>query len=204
MLAVDVEKRLGTFTLSAQFETATGVTGVLGPSGAGKTTLVNMIAGLVAPERGRITLAGTPLFDSDRRINLPAHQRRIGYVFQEGRLFPHLKVATNLDYGRRMLGLPPDDAEWQRIVKLLDIGPLVDRRPGRLSGGERQRVAIARALMNNPRILFADEPTGNLDVETGLQIMGVLEKLHRQQGQTIVMVTHDGKAADYAGLRFQR
>src|SRR5262245_26111372 len=105
MLAVDVEKQLGEFSITAKFETASGVTGVFGPSGSGKTTLVNMIAGLVAPDRGRITLADTVLFDSKNRINVPAHRRRIGYVFQEGRLFPHLKVAANLDYGRRMSGL---------------------------------------------------------------------------------------------------
>ena len=190
MLAVDVEKRFGTFTIAAKFETATGVTGVFGPSGAGKTTLVNMIAGLVAPERGRITLAGTPLFDSDRRINLPAHQRRIGYVFQEGRLFPHFKVATNLDYGRRMLGLPPNDAEWQRIVTLLDIGPLVDRRPGRLSGGERQRVAIGRALLMRPRLLLLDEPLASLDTARKREILPYLERLRDEAAVPMVYVSH--------------
>src|SRR5215470_15736752 len=100
MLRVDVEKRLGDFSIAARFETASGVTALFGPSGSGKTSLVNMIAGLLTPDRGRITLADTVLFDSKERINMPAHRRRIGYVFQEGRLFPHLTVAANLDYGR--------------------------------------------------------------------------------------------------------
>jgi molybdate transport system ATP-binding protein len=157
MLAVDVEKRLGDFSLAARFETAAGVTALFGASGAGKTTLVNMIAGLLAPDRGRIRLDDDVLFDSAARIDLPAHRRRIGYVFQEGRLFPHLSVAANLDYGRRMCGLARDGAEMTRIVNLLDIGHLLDRRPGKLSGGERQRVAVGRALLMRPRLLLLDE-----------------------------------------------
>src|SRR3954470_22448577 len=136
MLAVDVDKRLGDFTLSARFEAAGGATGVFGSSGSGKTSLVNMIAGLVRPDRGRIALDDNVLFDSTARIDVPAHRRRIGYVFQEGRLFPHMTVARNLDYGRRMSGVADDPAERERIVSLLDIGALLTRRPGHLSGGE--------------------------------------------------------------------
>jgi molybdate transport system ATP-binding protein len=190
MLAVDVEKRLGSFTIATRFETAAGVTGVFGPSGAGKTTLVNMIAGLVAPDRGRITLADMVLFDSKARINVPAHRRRIGYVFQEGRLFPHLKVATNLDYGRRMSRLPHDPAEWQRIVALLDIGHLVHRRPGRLSGGERQRVAIGRALLTRPRLLLLDEPLASLDTARKREILPYLERLRDEAAVPMVYVSH--------------
>src|SRR5262249_13567447 len=177
MLPVDVEKKLGEFAIPAQLRTASGVTAVFGPSGAGKTTLVNMIAGLLTPDRGRITLGDTLLFDSERRINLPAWRRRIGYVFQEGRLFPHLKVAANLEYGRRMSGLPPDPAETQRIVDLLDIGQLGDRRPGKLSGGERQRVAIGRALLMRPRLLLLDEPLASLDVARKREILPSLQRL---------------------------
>src|SRR4029079_7630458 len=125
-----------------------------GPSGAGKTSVVNMIAGLVKPDRGRIALDDTVLVDSAARSDLRAHKRRIGYVFQEGRLFPHMTVAQNLDYGRWMSGLAADPAEQERIVDLLDIGALLERRPGRLSGGERQRVAIGRALLMKPRLLL--------------------------------------------------
>ena len=124
MLAVDVEKRLGDFFLSARFQTGSGVTAVFGPSGAGKTTLVNMVSGLVAPDRGRITIDETVLFDSAERINLPPHGRRIGYVFQEGRLFPHLSVKHNLDYGRRMCGLPPDVPQCPIIVAALIVSNL--------------------------------------------------------------------------------
>src|SRR5262249_43546281 len=133
MLAVDVEKRLnarsgasatrnGQFSIAARFKTAAGGPALFRTPGAGNATPGNMIAGLVTPDRGRITIADKVLFDSDARINVPAHQRRIGYVFQEGRLFPHLSVASNLDYGRRMSGLAADPAETKRIVELLDIG----------------------------------------------------------------------------------
>src|SRR5207247_6948100 len=121
MLAVDVEKRLGEFEIAAKFEASGGATALFGPSGAGKTSIVNMIAGRLAPDRGRIALDDTVLFDSQARIDVPAHRRRIGYVFQEGRLFPHLTAAQNLDYGRWMGGLPRDDADMERIIRLLDI-----------------------------------------------------------------------------------
>jgi len=178
MLAVDVEKRLGDFSLAARFETAGGVTALFGASGAGKTTLVNMIAGLLSPDRGRIRLDDTVLFDSAARIDVPAHRRRIGYVFQEGRLFPHLSVAANLDYGRRMRGLARDGAETARIVNLLDIGHLLDRRPGKLSGGERQRVAFGRALLMRPRLLLLDEPLASLDAARKREILPYLQKAH--------------------------
>jgi len=190
MLALEVEKRLGDFSLAAGFSTAGGVTALFGPSGAGKTTLANMIAGLIAPDRGRIVLDETVLFDSAARCNVPAHRRRIGYVFQEGRLFPHLSVAGNLDYGRWMCGLAPDAAELKRIVDLLDIGHLLARRPGKLSGGERQRVAIARAIVGEPSLVLADEPTGNLDSHTGADIIDAFRDLHAA-GSTIVLITHE-------------
>ncbi|HEY2227137.1 MAG TPA: molybdenum ABC transporter ATP-binding protein [Xanthobacteraceae bacterium] len=190
MLAVDVEKRLGDFFLSARFETGLGVTAVYGPSGAGKTTLVNMISGLIAPDRGQIAIDGTVLFDCAQRINLPPHRRRIGYVFQEGRLFPHLSVQQNLDYGRRMGGLPPDLAQTQRIVDLLDIGHLIERRPGKLSGGERQRIAIGRALLMRPRLLLLDEPLASLDVTRKREILPYLQRLRDEVGVPMVYVSH--------------
>src|SRR6202035_6174765 len=163
MLAVDVEKRLGDFSLRARFQTGSGVTAVFAPSGAGKTTLVNMISGLVAPDRGRIAIDDTVLFDSTKRINLAPHRRRIGYVCQEGRLFPHLSVKHNLDYGRWMCRLAIDPAAFNRVVDMLNIGHLLGRRPGKLSGGERQRVAVGRALLTRPRLLLLDEPLASLD-----------------------------------------
>jgi molybdate transport system ATP-binding protein len=123
-------------------------------------------------------------------VHVPPHRRRIGYVFQEGRLFPHLKVAANLDYGRRMSGLAPDPAERQRIVDLLDIGHLADRRPGKLSGGERQRVAIGRALLMRPRLLLLDEPLASLDAARKREILPYLERLRDEAAVPMVYVSH--------------
>jgi molybdate transport system ATP-binding protein len=190
MLSVDVEKRIGDLSLAARFETVAGVTALFGPSGAGKTTIVNMIAGLVTPDRGRIALDDTLLFDSTIRTNLPAHRRRIGYVFQEGRLFPHLSVAQNLDYGRWMSGLPADPVEAERVITLLNIKPLLDRRPGKLSGGERQRVAIGRALLMRPRLLLLDEPLASLDARRKADILPYLERLRDESGIPMVFVSH--------------
>jgi molybdate transport system ATP-binding protein len=190
MLALEVEKQLGDFSISARFKTASGVTAVFGPSGAGKSTLVNMIAGLVTPDRGQIILDEAVLFDSTRRVDLPAYRRRIGYVFQEGRLFPHLSVGRNLDYGRRMSGLAPDSAEMERVVRLLDIGHLIDRRPGKLSGGERQRIAIGRALLTRPRLLLLDEPLASLDAARKREILPYLERLRDEVGVPMVYVSH--------------
>lgn len=191
MLSVDVEKKLGEFSLAARFEAAGGATALFGPSGAGKTTLVNAIAGLVTPERGRITLDDTVLFDSAAGINLPAHRRRIGYVFQEGRLFPHMTVARNLDYGRRMSGLAVDTAVADRVIDMLDIRPLLGRRPGKLSGGERQRVAVGRALLMLPRLLLLDEPLASLDARRKSEILPYLERLRDEARMPMVYVSHN-------------
>jgi len=190
MLAVDVEKRLGDFELAAKFEAAGGVTALFGPSGAGKSTLVNLIAGLLAPDRGRIALDDHVLFDSATGINLPPHRRRIGYVFQEGRLFPHLTVAQNLDYGRWMQKLPANTAETERVVALLDIGHLLRRRPGRLSGGERQRVAMGRALLMKPLLLLLDEPLASLDRARKLEILPYLARLRDEAKIPMIYVSH--------------
>lgn len=190
MLSVDVEKRLGDFTLAARFSTRLGATALFGPSGAGKTTIVNMIAGLMAPERGRIALHDTVLFDAARKVNVPAHRRNIGYVFQEGRLFPHLSVGQNLAYGRWMRRLPRDINEQQRIIALLDLAAFLTRRPGRLSGGERQRVAIGRALLMRPRLLLLDEPLASLDGARKAEILPYLERLRDEVGVPMVYVSH--------------
>jgi molybdate transport system ATP-binding protein len=191
MLSVDAEKKLGDFSLAARFEAPSGATALFGPSGAGKTSLVNMIAGLITPDRGRIVLDDTVLFDSATGVNVPAHRRRIGYVFQEGRLFPHMTVARNLDYGRRMSGLAIDAAEADRIIGLLDIRPLLDRRPGKLSGGERQRVAVGRALLMRPRLLLLDEPLASLDARRKAEILPYLERLRDEAGVPMVYVSHN-------------
>ena len=150
-----------------------------------------MIAGLLKPDRGRIELDGETLDDTAQRIHVPAHRRRIGYVFQDARLFPHLSVAQNLDYGRRMNGLPFDTGEQARIVQLLDLEGLLQRRPGKLSGGEKQRVALGRALLSRPRLLLMDEPLGSLDDERKSDILPYLIRLRDQAGVPMVYVSHD-------------
>ena len=195
MLALDVEKRLGTFQLAAKFETEARVTALFGPSGAGKTTIVNMIAGLIAPDRGRIMYRGKLLFDAAGKVNLPPHRRQFGYVFQDGRLFPHLTVRGNLEYGRRMYRLKRDVTELERVIALLDIGHLAARRPGKLSGGERQRVAIGRALLMRPQLLLLDEPLASLDAARKAEIMPYLERLRDDAQVPMIYVTHQAEDA---------
>jgi molybdate transport system ATP-binding protein len=190
VLELDVEKQLGLFSVSVRLESTGGVTALFGPSGAGKTSLVSMIAGLVTPDRGRILCQGRLLFDSAGRVNVPPHRRRIGYVFQDGRLFPHLNVTRNLDYGRRMHGHRRDHGEWDRIVDMLNLRYLLERRPGTLSGGERQRVAIGRALLMRPDFLLLDEPLASLDAARKAEIMPYLERLRDETGIPMVYVSH--------------
>ncbi len=191
MLRVDVFKQLGEFSLQAAFASEGRVTGLFGASGAGKTSLINMIAGLLRPDRGTIVVDGETLDDTEKRIHVPAWRRRIGYVFQDARLFPHLDVAQNLDYGRRMNHLPDDAAARARITELLDIGHLLDRRPGKLSGGERQRVALGRALLSKPRLLLLDEPLGSLDEGRKVEILPYLVRLRDEANVPMVYVSHD-------------
>jgi molybdate transport system ATP-binding protein len=191
MLRVDVEKQLGDFSLAAAFESQGRVTGLFGASGAGKTSLVNIIAGLLRPDRGTIVVDGETLDDTSSGIHVPVWRRRIGYVFQDARLFPHLDVRQNLDYGRRMNRLADDPAERARVTDLLDIGSLLSRRPGQLSGGERQRVTLGRALLSKPRLLLLDEPLGSLDEERKVEILPYLVRLRDEANVPMVYVSHD-------------
>jgi molybdate transport system ATP-binding protein len=192
-LTVEVEKKLGEFALNASFDSDSGATALFGPSGAGKTSIANMIAGLLTPDRGRIVLGDDILFDSAARIDVPAHRRRAGYVFQDGRLFPHFSVRRNLDYGRWMQGLPRDEAAFGRVCELLDIGALLDRRPGALSGGERQRVALGRALLMQPRLLLLDEPLASLDAGRKREILPYFERLRDEARVPMIYVSHDAE-----------
>src|SRR5665213_3268198 len=204
MLVVDVEKTLGEFALYAAFEAAGGATALFGPSGAGKTSLINMVAGLLRPDRGRIVLDGETLFDAAKRIDMPAWRRRIGCVFQEGRLFPHLSVRHNLDYGRWMGGHDADPAAFAHVVELLDIGALLDRRPGKLSGGERQRVAVGRALLMRPRLLLLDEPLASLDAARKADILPYLERLRDEAQVPMIYVSHDAAEVKRIATRVVR
>ncbi len=190
MLQVDIDKTLGRFTLSARFESAGGVTALFGRSGAGKSTLVNAIAGLVRPDRGTIRLDDEVLFDADRHVNLPVRRRAIGYVFQEGRLFPHYSVRGNLMYGRRRTPRRRRWGSFDQIVELLGIGDLLRRRPASLSGGEKQRVAIGRALLQSPRLLLMDEPLAALDPARKEEILPYIERLRDEMKLPIVYVSH--------------
>ena len=191
MLRVDVANQLGEFSIEASFASEGRVTGLFGASGAGKSSLINMIAGLLQPDRGIITLDGETLDNTAEHIHVPVHRRRIGYVFQDARLFPHLDVRQNLDYGRRMNQLAEDPAARQRVIDMLDIGDLLDRRPGRLSGGERHRVALGRALLSQPRLLLLDEPLSSLDEERKEEILPYLMRLRDEAGIPMVYVSHD-------------
>jgi molybdate transport system ATP-binding protein len=191
MLRVEVFKQLGEFSIEASFTSEGRVTGLFGASGAGKTSLINMIAGLLKPDRGIIAIDNETLDDTAGRVHVPPYRRRIGYVFQDARLFPHLDVSQNLDYGRRMNGLKRDGASEARITDLLDIGGLKDRRPGQLSGGERQRVALGRALLSKPRLLLLDEPLGSLDEGRKVEILPYLMRLRDEAGIPMVYVSHD-------------
>ncbi|MDN5862989.1 MAG: molybdenum ABC transporter ATP-binding protein [Salinisphaera sp.] len=189
-IEIDVERRLGDFHIQAQFDSEPGVTALFGRSGAGKSSVVNMISGLLKPDRGRIVVDGRVLFDSEQRINLPPRKRRVGYIFQESRLFPHLKVRRNLRYGQRFT--PPGEryVQLEQIVDLLGIGHLLERRPPMLSGGERQRVAIGRALLASPRLLLMDEPLASLDAARKNEILPYIERLRDELKLPIVYVSH--------------
>ena len=191
MLAVSARHARGAFTLDAAFSAETaGVVALFGASGAGKTTLVDAIAGLVRPEEGRIVLGDRVLFDSAAGINLRPERRRIGYVFQDGRLFPHLSVRGNLLYGQRFAPSDRRFATLERIVTLLGLETLLQRRPGTLSGGERQRVALGRALMTQPALLLMDEPLAALDLPRKAQVIDYIERLRDEIGVPIVFVSH--------------
>jgi molybdate transport system ATP-binding protein len=191
MLEVNVSHRAGRFTLHAHFASQTRITALFGRSGAGKSTLINIIAGLIRPERGRICVNGETLFDSEREIDIAPSRRRIGYVFQEGRLFPHLNVRQNLAYGQFFArGGADQHIKFDTVTDLLGLGSLLERRPGALSGGEKQRIAIGRALLSNPRVLLMDEPLASLDAARKAEILRYVETLRDQLSIPIVYVTH--------------
>ncbi|GJE38587.1 molybdenum ABC transporter ATP-binding protein [Methylobacterium persicinum] len=190
VIAVDVALRRGAFSLEAAFTAGLGLTALFGRSGSGKTTLIDLIAGLATPDRGRIAVAGHVLVDRRARIVLPPHRRRVGVVFQDARLFPHLSVAQNLAYGRVFARLPHDPAEFDAVTGMLGIGPLLARQPAGLSGGERQRVAIGRALLARPRLLLMDEPLAALDEGRKAEILPYIERLRDEAGVPIVYVSH--------------
>lgn len=184
---VNVSRRLGDTLVQCAFAAESGLTALFGPSGAGKTSVLNMVAGLLRPDEGRIAVAGEVLFDSASGIDVPVQSRRAGYVFQDGRLFPHMRVRDNLVYGRSGEGL----MTLAEAAHFLGIDHLLDRWPRTLSGGEAQRVAIGRALLGNPRFLLMDEPLAALDRPRREEIMRTIERLRDELGLPILYVSHD-------------
>ena len=193
-LSVDIEKKLGAFYLRSQFEAPDETMALLGASGCGKSMTLKCIAGIVTPDRGRIVLGGRVLFDSEKKINLPPQQRRVGYLFQQYALFPNMSVEQNILCGIRS----GDKAEKRRVlaekIRMFRLEGLEKKHPAQLSGGQQQRVSIARALVRNPAVILADEPTGALDSHTGREVLAMLQQMH-EEGHTVVLITHDNSIA---------
>jgi molybdate transport system ATP-binding protein len=190
-ISVNIRHELGGFTLAVEFAVAEpGVTVLFGRSGAGKSQTVQAIAGLTRPNSGVIEINGQTVLDTERRLFVPPRRRRVGYVFQDSRLFPHMSVNSNLLYGWRRNGRPGGVQAVSELVELLGIGHLLERRPSALSGGERQRIALGRALLANPQVLLLDEPMAALDAERKAEIMPYLERLRDEARIPILYVSH--------------
>ena len=191
MLSVNITKAFGSFRLETQFEVEEGsITAIFGKSGAGKTSTINAIAGLTRPDVGVIQIGNTTLFDQNLKINLPIYKRQIGYVFQDDRLFPHMTVRNNLIYGTPKNRDVANSLNLTDITGLLELAPLLERRPRSLSGGEKQRVAIGRALLSNPKLLLMDEPLASIDVQHRFEILPFIQRVREKIGITIIYVTH--------------
>jgi molybdate transport system ATP-binding protein len=190
VIEIDAVHSFGEFRLEARIAAQGRVLALCGASGAGKTTLLNIVAGLLRPQEGRVSVDGAVLLDTAAGVDLPLRRRRIGYVFQEPRLFPHLTVAQNLRYGARFTPLARRFVDFDAVTGLLGIAPLLARLPDRLSGGEKQRVAIGRALLASPGLLLLDEPLASLDDARRMDILGYIEKLRDAFSIPIVFVSH--------------
>jgi molybdate transport system ATP-binding protein len=189
-LSVNLRQTLKNFPLDVAFDAPAGLTVLFGASGSGKTSVIEAVAGLSRAATGRVIFDGTALMDSHKAHHLPPHKRQLGYIFQDARLFPHMDVARNLDYARRVSRRQKDPVEFDRIVEMLGISHLLSRRPAHLSGGEKQRVAIGRALLAKPRLILADEPLAALDEARKAEIFPYFERLRDEHDVPILYVTH--------------
>jgi molybdate transport system ATP-binding protein len=190
MIEVQARLKRKHFELDASLQLSQRVTAIYGPSGAGKSTLLSIIAGITQPDSGRIVIDGECLFDSEMRINKPIHQRKIGLVFQDGRLFPHLTVEHNLSYALNFTPVENQQFQLKQIVALLEIGHLLKQRPHQLSGGEKQRVALGRALLSSPRLLMLDEPLASLDGRLKSQILPFLKLVSNEINIPMIYISH--------------
>lgn len=191
MLDIHLKKDYGNFTVETDFTSeGHGVTALFGHSGSGKTSIINMIAGLVQPDQGRIVIDDRCVFDRARGINLKPEKRRFGYVFQDGRLFPHLSIRSNLIYGMRRVKPGDRYIQFDQVVDLLDIEPLLERHPATLSGGEKQRVAIGRSLLTSPELLLMDEPLASLDAARKKEVLPFIGRLSSELSVPILYVSH--------------
>jgi len=192
---IEVQARLErpNFELDVSLQLDHRVTAIFGPSGSGKSTLLGIIAGIIKPDSGRVIVNGECLFDSSKHINKPIHERRIGLVFQDGRLFPHLNVEQNLTYALDFVPASRQQFNFEHIVQLLEIGTLLQQRPHQLSGGEKQRVALGRALLSSPRLLMLDEPLASLDDRLKNQILPFLKLIADEINIPMIYISHSKK-----------
>ncbi len=190
MLEVDLQQRLGDFELRAKFASNAPVVALFGRSGAGKSSVVNLLAGIAKADHGRIALNGEVLLDTACGIDVPPEARRIGYVFQDGMLFPHLSVRRNLAYGEKLVTAGDRYIDRDKVITLLGLEEFLERKPANLSGGEKQRVAIGRALLTSPRLLLLDEPLASLDSTRKSEILQYIELLRDEFRIPIVFVSH--------------
>jgi len=204
VLSFDLEFRRAGFVLQARAEFGAGATGIFGPSGCGKSTLLSLVAGLLRPQRGVLVLDRTTLVDVERRVFVPAWHRHVALVFQDGQLFPHMTVRANLLYGHDRRSPSDRRLQLSQVVELLELGPLLDRRPAQLSGGERQRVALGRALLYSPRLMLLDEPLASLDERLKQQILPFLRRVKDESGIPMLYVSHVAAEVEFIADRVLR
>lgn len=189
MIEVNISLKRDNFDVIINEKFGTGITGIYGPSGSGKTSMLNAICGLSQPQRGTIAINGTTVFDSKAKKNMPVEKRNIGYVFQEGRLFPHMSIEQNLRYGIKQH--KENKLSFEEVVELLNISHILSSKPAKVSGGERQRTALGRSLLSSPELLLLDEPFSAVDTGLREQILPFLLKIHKRVSIPILVVSHD-------------
>ena len=204
MLSFDLEFGRGDFALQARAEFGAGATGIFGPSGCGKSTLLALVAGLLRPQRGVLALDRTTLVDVERRVWVPPWRRHVALVFQDGQLFPHMTVRANLLYGHDRRAAQDRRLQLPQVVELLELSPLLERRPAQLSGGERQRVALGRALLCSPRLMLLDEPLASLDDRLKQQILPFLRRVKDESGIPMLYVSHAATEVEFIADRVLR